>query len=65
MRRIVCLCLFLCLMSVMWAQDVSRLRYKGFVDLETGIAYNLNTAQTISTNNMQFFTTLTTTHGIQ
>lgn len=65
MRRIVFLCLFLCLLTVMWAQDVSRLRYKGFVDLETGIAYNLNTAQTISTNNMQFFTILTTTHGIQ
>lgn len=65
MRRIVCLCMFLGLASVMWAQDVSGLKYKGFIDLESGIAYNLNTAQTISTNNMQFFTTLTTTHGVQ
>lgn len=65
MRRIISSIFFLCLTSALWAQDVSSLKYKGLVDLETGIAYNLNTAQTVSTNNMQFFTTVTTTHGIQ
>lgn len=65
MRRIICLYLFLCVASAMRAQDASGMKYKGFVDLESGITYNLNTAQTVSTNNMQFFTTLTTTHGIQ
>lgn len=65
MRRIISSIFFLCLTNVLWAQDVSNLEYKGFVDLETGIAYNLNTAQTVSTNNMQFFTTVTTTHGVK
>lgn len=65
MRRIISSIFFLCLTNVFWAQDVNSLEYKGFVDLETGIAYNLNTAQTVSTNNMQFFTTVTTTHGVQ
>ena len=65
MRRIISSIFFLCLTNVLWAQDVSSLEYKGFVDLETGIAYNLNTAQTVSINNMQFFTTVTTTHGVQ
>lgn len=37
--------------------------YKGFIDFAVGDAYNLNTAQTISTNNMQWYTEITTTHG--
>lgn len=65
MRRIICLYLFLCLASGIWAQGINGLKYKAFVDFESGIAYNLNTAQTVSTNNMQIFTTLTTTHGVQ
>lgn len=55
----------LCLAIGLFAQNDSSLMYRGFVDLEGGIAYNLNTAQTVSTNNMQFFSTITTTHGIQ
>lgn len=65
MRRIVCLCVASCLTVGLSAQNTSSLKYQGFVDVEAGIAYNLNTAQTVSTNNMQFFTTVTTTHGIQ
>ena len=65
MRKIVCLCVALCLAIGLSAQNVSSLKYQGFVDMEGGIAYNLNTAQTVSTNNMQFFSTVTTTHGIQ
>lgn len=55
----------LCLAIGLFAQNDSSLKYRGFVDMEGGIAYNLNTAQTVSTNNMQFFSTITTTHGIQ
>ena len=65
MRKIVCLSITLCLAIGLFAQNESSLKYVGLVDLEGGIAYNLNTAQTVSTNNMQFFTTVTTTHGIQ
>lgn len=65
MRKIVCLCMALCLAIGISAQSVSDLKYQGYVDVEGGIAYNLNTAQTVSTNNMQFFSTVTTTHGIQ
>lgn len=64
MRKIVCLCVALCLTVGLAAQNVQSLKYRGLMDLEGGIAYNLNTAQTVSTNNMQFFTTITTTHGI-
>ena len=38
--------------------------YRGYVDLAVGDAYNLNTAQTISTNNMQCYGMMSTTHGI-
>lgn len=55
----------LCLAIGLFAQNDSSLKYSGFVDMEVGIAYNLNTAQTVSTNNMQFFSTITTTNGIQ
>ena len=65
MKKIVSLFITLCLAIGIFAQNESSLKYGGLVDLEGGIAYNLNTAQTVSTNNMQFFTTVTTTHGIQ
>lgn len=39
--------------------------YRGYFDLAVGDAYNLNTAQTISTNNMQWYSMLSTTHGYQ
>lgn len=64
MKRIVSLWLTLCLVVVLYAQNNLSMKYRGFVDVETGIAYNLNTAQTISTNNMQLFTSITTTHGV-
>ena len=37
--------------------------YKGFVDVAFGDAYNLNTAQLISTNNMQLYCAISMTHG--
>ena len=65
MKRIISLCLFLCVAIAIKAQDINDMKYKGFADLEIGIAYNFNTAQLVSTNNMQLFSTITTTHGIQ
>ncbi len=37
--------------------------YRGYVDFALGDAYNLNTAQKVSTNNMQFYSEISTTHG--
>lgn len=65
MKRLVCFCVAFCLVVVLHAQKVTSLKYQAFVDMEGGIAYNLNTAQTVSTNNMQFFSSITTTHGVQ
>ena len=65
MRRVVSLCLGMCLAMVLHAQNESKLKYRGLVDIESGVAYNLNTAQTVSSNNMQFFSSITTTHGVQ
>ena len=64
MKRISCLSLVLCIAVFLYAQK-DFVKYKGFVDLESGIAYNLNTAQTVSINNMQFLSSVTTAHGVQ
>ncbi len=37
--------------------------YRGYVDLGLGDAYNFNTDQKISTNNMQWYSEISTTHG--
>lgn len=37
--------------------------YQGYVDFALGGTYNLNTAQLFSTNNMQLYSEITTTHG--
>lgn len=37
--------------------------YRGYVDVALGDAYNLNTAQLISTNNIQLYSEISTTHG--
>lgn len=39
-------------------------RYKGYVELGVGAAYNLNTAQTVSTVNMQTLWAVQTSHGV-
>ena len=65
MGKIDCLCLALCLAVGLSAQNLLSFKYQGLVEVEGGIAYNLNTAQTVSTNNMQYFTTVTAIHGIQ
>ena len=60
--------LFFCLIcfSVTNAQEKNSTKeYRGFVDFVVGDAYNLNTAQTVSTNNMQWYSMISTTHGYQ
>ena len=37
--------------------------YRGYVDLAVGDAYNFNTDQIISTDNMQWYSMISTTHG--
>lgn len=50
--------------SLVFAQENEPYKgYLGYVDVSLGDAYNLNTAQTISTNNMQWYSEITTTQG--
>lgn len=37
--------------------------YRGYMDFALGDAYNVNTAQIISTNNMQWYSMISTIHG--
>lgn len=57
--------LYACFMCVFCLSAQDSKGYKGYVDFAVGDAYNLNTAQTISTNNMQWYTMISTTHGYQ
>ena len=43
--------------------EIKNQGYSGYVDFAVGDAYNLNTAQTVSSNNMQWYTMISTTHG--
>lgn len=64
-NRIVCLCIVFGLALVSQAQNEKHFKYRGEVDVESGVAYNLNTAQTVSTNNIQIYSSVTTAHGVQ
>lgn len=59
-------CFFFCVLcssvTIAMAGEPHR-GYRSYVDFALGDAYNFNTAQTISTNNMQLYCELTTTHG--
>lgn len=64
MKKIVILFFFFLLFASMYAQNGNIYKaYRGYVDVAIGDAYNLNTAQTVSTNNMQWYAEITTTHG--
>ncbi len=64
MKRIVLLFFCLAYISVAIARGGGPNNgYRGYVDIALGDAYNLNTAQTISTNNMQWYSLFSTTHG--
>ena len=63
MKRFLLLLLGIVCYSYIFAQEESVKGYRGYVDFAIGDAYNLNTAQTVSTNNMQFYSMISTTHG--
>lgn len=64
MKKVVILFIFSLLLAPLYAQNGNIYKgYRGYVDVAIGDAYNLNTAQTISTSNMQWYAEITTTHG--
>ena len=64
MKKIVLLFFFILWLVPSFAQGgISDNGYRGYLDVAVGDAYNLNTAQKISTNNMQWYGEITTTHG--
>lgn len=64
MKRFVLLFFLLNAFMISRAQEKESLNgYRGYVDFAIGDAYNFNTDQKISTNNMQWYTEITTTHG--
>lgn len=64
MKKVTILFLFFIVASISSVKCSEPYRgYKGYVDIALGDAYNFNTAQLISTNNMQFDTMVSTTHG--
>lgn len=64
MRKIVIMLVSLASFSLGNAQKVNSCNgYRGYVDIAVGDAYNFNTDQKISTNNMQWYSEITTTHG--
>lgn len=64
MKKVAILSLFSLFLVPICAQNVKSYKgYRGYVEVAIGDAYNLNTAQTVSTNNMQWYAEFTTTHG--
>ena len=65
-KRIILLIFCVVCFFVSNAQEIVVIKgYRGYLDIALGDAYNLNTAQTVSTNNMQWYSMLSTTHGYQ
>lgn len=51
--------------ALLWMSTANAsVPYRGHVDFALGDAYNINTAQIISTNNMQLYGMTTTSHGV-
>lgn len=63
MKKIVVLLIGLTWVSYVFAGELNW-RYRGYVDVSLGDAYNLNTSQLISTNNMQFYYMISSSHGV-
>lgn len=63
MKRFILLFFGIVWYSTVFAQGETIKGYRGYVDFALGDAYNLNTAQKISTNNMQWYSIVSTTHG--
>lgn len=64
MKRVLMMIVGIVLMSSVYANGQESVRgYRGYADFAIGDAYNFNTAQLISTNNMQLYSMVSTTHG--
>ena len=64
MKKVALLFFFFMWLATTFAQSSESYKgYKGYLDVAIGDAYNFNTDQTISTNNMQWYSEITTTHG--
>ena len=63
MKKIVILLIGLTWVSYVSAGELNW-QYRSFFDVSLGGAYNLNTSQLISTNNMQFYCMISSSHGI-
>lgn len=64
MKRVLMVIVGFVLMSSVLANGQESVRgYRGYADFALGDAYNFNTAQLISTNNMQLYGMVSTTHG--
>lgn len=64
MKKVLLMMVGLVLMSSVSAYGQESVRgYRGYVDFALGDAYNFNTAQLVSTNNMQLYSMISTTHG--
>lgn len=61
-KRLLFFVLFGLSVSLVRGENFNR-GYRGYMDIAIGDAYNLNTAQTVSTNNMQLYSMVSTTHG--
>ena len=68
MRYLLVLLLAVLFVIPAWAQvgeNRSSVRYRGFVEAGVGAAYNLNTAQTVSSLNIQPLWMISTSHGVK
>lgn len=63
MKRIVFLCLLILGSFIVAKGGEPNKGYRGFVDIALGDAYNFNSDQKVSTNNMQLYCMVSTTHG--
>ena len=62
MKKILLVCLLCMPFSIVKGGEPNK-GYRGYLDFALGDAYNFNTAQKVSTNNMQLYSMLSTTHG--
>ena len=66
MKRFLSVFLFFIVLPGAIARGIEPTRgYRLYIDLALGDAYNFNTAQIISTNNMQFYSMVSSTHGYE
>lgn len=63
MKRIIIVFFLLTEVSFL-ARAISDYGYKGYFDFSLGVAYNINSIRLFSSNNMQLYGEISTTHGL-